>query len=50
MGESVWRKYSIFFVIGPQIPSQQMRMMDIYDKYHDKDGFLYIVYLQQESF
>jgi hypothetical protein len=41
---------SIFFVIGTQIPTHETLLTDIYSKYKDEDGMLYVTYQEQESF
>jgi hypothetical protein len=34
-------------VIGRQIPSQEALLADIYKKYKDEDGMLYVTYQEQ---
>jgi hypothetical protein len=43
-------KHSIFFVIASQIPSHETLLEEVYSKYKDEDGMLYVVYQEQESF
>jgi hypothetical protein len=43
-------KESIFFVIGGKIPNHRTPMTEIYDKFKDEDGMLYVTYQEQERF
>ena len=37
-------------MIGSQIPKQEALLTDIYNKYKEVDGILYITYQEQESY
>lgn len=41
---------ALFFLIGGEIPSQSELMTSQYDKKQNKDGFLYIQYLSENTF
>lgn len=41
---------AIFLFVGPIIPSGNQLMSDIYSKYKDDDGFLYITYTGENTF
>lgn len=42
-------KNSFFIFIKGTIPNPESTMIDIYSKYKDEDGFLYMQYSDQES-
>lgn len=43
-------KTSFFMYIGNSVPNADQQMSDIYNKYKNEDGFLYIRYGEMEKF
>jgi GABA(A) receptor-associated protein len=43
-------EYGLYFFIKGYIPPSSVIISEIYDKYKDEDGFLYIVYSMENTF